>query len=150
MYDPSFVLSTHVFILAILFRHEAFFSPGLNKNPDLLGTFRIFPGEDEFCLPLRPDIQGMFIFRKAVKTITGWAMEKTRIPISMMSAWISSLGVLSGFEHNTIAYSLRYMAGNNMDKNGRLLPHAFCISRWDIRLPTLSHWQPLSAETCGT
>jgi hypothetical protein len=122
MYDPSLVLSSHVFILAILFRHEAFLSPGLNKNPDLSGTFRIFPVEDKLRLPLRPEIQEMFLFRKAARKLSGWGMGKDRNPISVMSAWISSLEVLSGFEHNTITHSLRYIAGNGMDRNGISLP----------------------------
>ncbi|KAI0448477.1 hypothetical protein F5B21DRAFT_510101 [Xylaria acuta] len=38
------------------------------------------------------------------------------ITSNMMGAWVRKIGELSGFEHSTVCYSLRYMAGNTMDR----------------------------------
>lgn len=63
-----------------------------------------------------------YVFRRAEKGIMGFYMdpEMRSKPITraMMGKWISAVGKLSGFEHNTIAYSLRYMAGNSLDRDG--------------------------------
>lgn len=37
--------------------------------------------------------------------------------LSLFSEWIATVGRLAGFEYNTIAYSLRYMAGNSLNQN---------------------------------
>lgn len=41
MFDPSLLLSPHVFFLAILFRHRAFLSETLNDNPHMLSEFSL-------------------------------------------------------------------------------------------------------------
>jgi hypothetical protein len=53
-----------------------------------------------------------------VNTISGWQMGKEPIALPTMCNWICRIGMLAGFEFNTIAYSLRYMAGNSLDQNG--------------------------------
>ncbi|KAI0465727.1 hypothetical protein F4859DRAFT_507826 [Xylaria cf. heliscus] len=99
IYDPSLLLSPHVFLLAILYRHRAFETENLNTSPAILNKLRIHPSRNEFPLHLRSNLNNIFIFRRAVKSIT------------------RRIGVLLGFEHNTISYNLRYMAGNNLDQN---------------------------------
>ena len=69
-------------------------------------------------LSFRPEILNTYIFRKPVKTSSGHRMGTERLTQDMVSKWISTMGMLSGFEHSTMAYDLRYMAGNSLDRNG--------------------------------
>lgn len=117
MYDPSLLLSPHVFLLAILYRHRAFKSERLNDNLGLLDSLKLSPSENEMRLALKPEIMDKFIFRRALKTPFGYDISDETISLAMMSEWISTVGRLAGFEYNTIAYSLRYMAGNSLDQN---------------------------------
>lgn len=59
-----------------------------------------------------------YVFRKPVRTEMGFQMSEEPMKKGMMTQLIHRIGELSGFEYNTISYSLRYMAGNNMDRNG--------------------------------
>ncbi|KAI8954520.1 C2H2 finger domain protein [Xylaria longipes] len=117
IYDPSLLLSPHVFLLAILYRHRAFETEDLNASPAILNKLRIHPSGNEFPLYLRPELDNVFIFRRAAKSMTGYTISDAPIGYDMMSKWIKRIGVLLGFEHNTISYNLRYMAGNNLDQN---------------------------------
>ncbi|KAJ2981518.1 hypothetical protein NUW58_g6667 [Xylaria curta] len=117
IYDPSLLLSPHVFLLAILYRYRAFETEGLNASLATLNKLRIYPSGNEFPLHLRPDFDNVFIFCRAAKSITGYTISDAPIGYDMMSKWIKRIGVLLGFEHNTISYNLRYMAGNNLDQN---------------------------------
>ncbi|KAI1420208.1 hypothetical protein F5Y12DRAFT_773975, partial [Xylaria sp. FL1777] len=38
--------------------------------------------------------------------------------IATMKGWVERIGKLAGFKDTTINYSLRYMAGNSLDRNG--------------------------------
>ncbi|RWA10320.1 hypothetical protein EKO27_g4770 [Xylaria grammica] len=117
IYDPSLLLSPHVFLLAILYRHRAFETEDLNASPALLNKLRIHPSGNEFPLHLRPDLDNVFIFRRAARSLTGYTISDDPITYNMMGGWIRRIGVLLGFEDNTISYNLRYMAGNNLDQN---------------------------------
>lgn len=61
-FDPSVLLSPHVFLLGILFRHRAFRSEPLNDSPDKLSTINIFKGEDELLLPLKEELRDVCVF----------------------------------------------------------------------------------------
>lgn len=121
MFDPSLLLSPHVFLLAILFRHEAFVSEQLNKNPHRLGELRIHPSTNELALPFKEEVQDKYVFRQCDKTSTGFVMSDKPISQGMMSSWVRRIGKLLGFKRNTICYNLRYMAGNNLDQDGTCL-----------------------------
>ncbi|KAK1658505.1 C2H2 finger domain-containing protein [Colletotrichum godetiae] len=117
MFDPSLLLSPHVFLLGILFRHRAFRAPSLT-SPDQLKKLDICPGELELPLPLREDLDDTYIFRRAILTTTGYVLS-TNEPISeaMMGAWFKRIGELLGLEYPTILYSLRYNAANEFDQS---------------------------------
>ncbi|KAG8157653.1 hypothetical protein KVR01_012315 [Diaporthe batatas] len=117
MCDPSLLLSPHVFLLALAFRHRAFKSPSLNQNPHELGQLRIHPGEKEMELAFRPGILDTYIFRNPIRDAMGYRMGEARLSQGTISKCISTVGMLSGFEHPTMAYGLRYMAGNSMDRD---------------------------------
>ncbi|KAF7521542.1 hypothetical protein G7054_g12426 [Neopestalotiopsis clavispora] len=117
IHDPSLLLSPHVFLLAVLFRHRAFKAEALNDSPNILHTLKV--PQDCFELPLsfKDDIKDKFVFRQAIKTSGGYQMSDTAITYSTMKEWIKRIGMLCGFETNTICYVLRYWAGNNLDQS---------------------------------
>ncbi|KAK5637510.1 hypothetical protein RRF57_013225 [Xylaria bambusicola] len=117
IYDPSLLLSPHVFLLAILFKHRAFLSDGLNNNPDSLHKLQIYPGAKQLRLALKPEIEEKFIFRAPLKEFRGFRLSERSLPYSSMNQWIRRIGILLGFQNNTLCYSLRYMAGNNLDQS---------------------------------
>ncbi|OAQ57486.1 C2H2 finger domain-containing protein [Pochonia chlamydosporia 170] len=117
MFDPSLLLSPHAFLLGILFRHQAF-RASLLTSPMQLDELDIHPGERELPLPLRSDLKEVGIFRRAVKTLTGYEMSATKtITNGMMASWIKRVGEIMGLQYETIPYSLRYNAANEFDQS---------------------------------
>lgn len=110
--------SPHVFLLGILFRHRAFLAEPLNDNPGALAHLDIHEGEFELLLPLKKELENVPVFRRTEQTLTGCRMSQEPISLSMISGWVKRIGELLGFEYSTICYSLRYMAGNKMDRSG--------------------------------
>ena len=118
MFDPCLLLSPHVFLLGILFRHRAFLAPTLT-SPRQLDNLDIHLGEHELLLPLKDDLNEVCVFRRAVQTLTGYTMSPNEpISYAMMAAWIRRIGEILGVEYTTIPYSLRYNAGNGFDQSG--------------------------------
>ncbi|KAH8654664.1 hypothetical protein BGZ61DRAFT_524198 [Ilyonectria robusta] len=115
MFDPTLLLSPHAFLLGILFRHRAFQASNLVSAAQL-DNLDIHPDERELRLPLRDDLDDVPLFRRAVKTATGFEMSLTEpITYGMMAAWIKRIGEILGRLYTTICYSLRYNAGNELD-----------------------------------
>lgn len=115
LFEPTLLLSPHVFLFGILFRHKAFRAWKL-ISASQLDTVEIHPDERELRLPLREDLDNVYIFRRAVKTLKGFEMSLTEpITYGMMSGWIKKIGELLGRLYTTICYSLRYNAGNELD-----------------------------------
>ena len=52
IYDPTLVLSPHVFLLRILFKAQAFKSPSIN-SPERLYSLGVLDGLNEQLLPLK-------------------------------------------------------------------------------------------------
>lgn len=126
MYNPSLLLSPHVFLLAILFRNRAFNSKSLNNNPHPISTLNCHPGSNQLRLTLKDEIGDEFLFRQFVRGVAGYEMDPTPpLTQSITGKWIKSIGQLLGFETNTIAYNLRYFAGNSLDQSGELVPLCF-------------------------
>ncbi|KAG6358485.1 hypothetical protein INS49_014369 [Diaporthe citri] len=71
IYDDTLLLSPHVFLLGILFRHNAFRSESLNKNPGALADLRIWKDDKELLIPLRRDLDEVPLFRRYEETLTG-------------------------------------------------------------------------------
>lgn len=117
MFDPSLILSPHIFLLGILFRHRAFRAPSLT-SPQQLDGLDIHPSERELPLPLREDLRDTYIFRRAFETLTGYELSPVKpISYAMMASWVKRIGEILGIEYTTISYSLRYNAGNAWDES---------------------------------
>lgn len=78
IFDPSFLLSPHASLLGGLFRRKAFRASHLT-SPKQLDELDIHAGKRELPLPLRSDLKDVCIFRRAVKTLTGYEMLTTKI-----------------------------------------------------------------------
>ncbi|KAI0410839.1 C2H2 finger domain protein [Xylaria grammica] len=118
MWDPSLLLSPHVFILGVLFANRAFAAPNLNC-PEILSRLAIHPDEQELPLPPKSGLDKMLVFRKAIKTLTGYVMSESEgLPYSTMAPWIRVIGELTGFKVTTIPYNLRYNAAYEFDQSG--------------------------------
>lgn len=123
LFDDSLVLSPHIFLEGILFKHHAFEAPSLTC-PEAVSRLDIHPGEWELPLPLKSELNDICIFRRAVKMLIGYEMSPDKpISYSMMREWIKRVGELTGFEVPTIPYNLRYNAANAFDRSSMFLSY---------------------------
>lgn len=101
----------------------------------MLSQLQIHPSANELHIPLKEEMKGRYIFRRYEKTSAGFSMSLDK-PISpgMMGGWVKRVGELLGFERNTICYNLRYMAGNNLDQQGKSFEFPFIDSQGCERL----------------
>lgn len=126
MFDLTLLLSPHAFLLGVLFRHRAFRASNLVSALQL-DNLDIHPDERELRLPLRDDLDDVPLFRRAVKTATGFKMSLTEpITYGMMAPWIKRIGEILGRLYTTICYSLRYNAGNELDGSRKF--HDFLLT----------------------
>ena len=115
------MLSPHIFLLGLLFAHQAFDVPEFS-SPDMIDRLEIWPGEQELPLPIKESMRNVPVFRRAVKTWTGWEMSPDQaLSYGTMTGWIKRIGVLTGF-FMVIAYNLRYNAANEFDQSGKVAP----------------------------
>jgi hypothetical protein len=120
LFDPSLLLNAHVFLVGILFRHQVF-RAGKLTSPRQLNELDIHPGEYELPIPLKKNMRDVYIFRRAIKTLTGFEISETEpITYGMMRSWQVSIGRLLGID--TVLYSLRYNAANEFDQSGTFRP----------------------------
>ncbi|KAK1989918.1 C2H2 finger domain-containing protein, partial [Colletotrichum falcatum] len=120
MFDPSLLLSPHVFLLGILFHHKAFRASSLT-TPYQLKELDIHDGELELALPLREDLNNVYIFRRAILTNAGYVLSDNQpITAAVLGKWFQRIGELLGFEHPAIHYTLRYNAANVMDQSANV------------------------------
>ncbi|KAI4592129.1 hypothetical protein KJ359_011504, partial [Pestalotiopsis sp. 9143b] len=123
--DPSLLLSPHVFLLGILFRHRAFRARSL-VSIQQVERLDIYPDEQELVLPLRQELNDIWLFRKAIKTSTGHEISATEpITYSIMAGTMKTIGKILGNAYDTIPYNLRYNAANEFDQN----PHVTSATR---------------------
>lgn len=148
LFDPALILSPHVFLLAILFRHEAFDSDDLNNNPHRLSELDIHPEASELPFHIKEEMKDRFIFRQCEKLSTGWEMCEKPITPGMMGATVKRIGRILGFKRNTICYSLRYMAGNNLNESGMYSQFDFAVL-WRT-VPQKQHMLNIIDGVCDT
>lgn len=97
IFDPSLILSPHVFLLGITFPDRAFLAPNLS-SPEPLSKLDIPPGCNAMPLPFDPRIYDVYVFRRSARTLTGWKISPD-LPLqySTLSPWIKTLGEITGF-----------------------------------------------------
>lgn len=120
MYDESLAFSPHVFLLGVLFRDRAFAAYNLTSQEEL-SRLCIPPSRNELPLRLDKELDDIPVFRKAVRTLDGWAVSPDEpLPYSTLLPWIRMLGQITGFAQVTRPYSLRYGGGKAFNENGKL------------------------------
>ncbi|KAK3081938.1 hypothetical protein LTS18_011177, partial [Coniosporium uncinatum] len=119
IFDPSLILSPHVFLLGLIFADGAFLAPN-PTSPDQLSKLDIPPGCNALPLPLDPRMDDVYVFRRSVRTRTGWKVSPDlSLPRWTVSPWIKRLGEITGFLQVARPYCLRYGAGKAFDDNGQ-------------------------------
>ncbi|KAI0103261.1 hypothetical protein GGR51DRAFT_524401 [Nemania sp. FL0031] len=83
----------------------------------MLKTVRIYDREPELRLPLKNELRNVPIFRRANQNVYGYRITSTPITLPIMSFRVRKIGELVGYKNNTICYSLRYIAGSNLDQS---------------------------------
>lgn len=117
------LLSPHVFLLALLFRHTAFDEESGLTCPEDIEKLDIHAGENELPLPLRSDLVDVFIFRRAIQTLTGYEISPNKpVTYNMMARWIKVISVILGIAYTVICYCLRYLTGNSLDQSCMFSP----------------------------
>jgi hypothetical protein len=66
IYDPTLVLSPHVFLLGMLFKAQAFKDPVIN-SPEKLYSLNVLDRLGEQRLPLKEELNEEFVFCRAVR-----------------------------------------------------------------------------------
>lgn len=129
IYDPSMLLGPNIFLLAIISKQRVFTANALNNDPNLLSTLMV--PEDCFELPLlfRDEVKRRHVFRQAAKTTQGlcYMLFQTSLCLicSFMKDWFKRIGMLSGFETNTICCVLRSWEENNLNQRSKLQRNIF-------------------------
>ncbi|KAL4891366.1 hypothetical protein BDV59DRAFT_203545 [Aspergillus ambiguus] len=122
IFDPSLVLSPHVFLLGILFADRAFDrleGEEVLVSASQIPRLRIRDGCNELPLHLDPALDDVPIFRISERTLQGILISPDKpLPYTTIEPWVKKIGVITGFPQVTRPYSLRYGAGTALDSSG--------------------------------
>lgn len=118
IFDPSLVLSPHVFLLGLILADGAFAAPNLT-SAEQFSRLDIRPGTNQLPLLLKPSMDNIPVFRKSITAAYGTEISEiepllytTPLPLC------KTLGVLTGFPQIHRPYGLRYGAGNAFNQSG--------------------------------
>ncbi|KAI9771037.1 MAG: hypothetical protein M1839_002973 [Geoglossum umbratile] len=118
IFDPSLILSPHVFLLGLIFADRAFAAPNLTSAGQLSGL-DIRPGYQQLELLLRPSMLDVPVFRKSVRTGYGYEISPHEpLSYATLLSLMKAVGVIAGFLQPTRPYCLRYGAGNEFNQSG--------------------------------
>ncbi|CAG8076758.1 unnamed protein product [Penicillium salamii] len=122
IFDPSLVLSPHVFLLGLLFADRAFDRVDGEEVLVLasqLPRLQIRDECNELRLQLDPAMDDVPVFRMSERTFNGIGISPNRpLPYSTLEPWVKKMGVITGIRQVTRPYSLRYGAGTALDNSG--------------------------------
>lgn len=133
IFDPSLVLSPHVFLLGILFADRAFDRVDGEEvlvSASQLPRLQIREQCNELRLQLDPELDDVPVFRMSERTLSGIGISPSKaLPYSTLEPWVKRMGVLTGIKQITRPYSLRYGAGSALDGSGKYLDDLLKPSR---------------------
>ncbi|KAJ5248104.1 hypothetical protein N7524_012064 [Penicillium chrysogenum] len=122
IFDPSLVLSPHVFLLGLLFADRAFKrvdGEEVLTSAGQLPRLHIRDGCNELPLLLDPALDDVPVFRQTERTLQGIGISTDKcLPYSTLLPWVKSVGSITGFRQVARPYSLRYGAGKALDNSG--------------------------------
>ncbi|OJD28259.1 hypothetical protein ACJ73_00338 [Blastomyces percursus] len=117
IYDPTLVLSPHIFLLGMLFHIRAFKSPGIRRPEDLY-SLGVLNGLNQQELPLRDDLADLFVFCSAVREGGGVRItHETWLTTASVRARMKKGGEITGFHQVTKPYVLRDAAANGFNES---------------------------------
>ncbi|KAM3068918.1 hypothetical protein ACMFMG_004092 [Clarireedia jacksonii] len=117
LYDPSLVLSPHVYLLSLIFADDAFEALG-PISPEEFSRLYVLDFKNEQRVPLKSELDDVYIFRQARKTPYGVEVPfDSPLNYSTLLPWVKDIGWLIGLI-NVIPYGLRYNAAAEFDANG--------------------------------
>ncbi|OJD22468.1 hypothetical protein ACJ73_06185 [Blastomyces percursus] len=117
IYDPTLVLSPHIFLLGMLFHIRAFKSPGIRRPEDLY-RLGVLNGLNQQELPLRDDLADLFVFCSAVREGGGVRIaHEIRLTTASVRARMKKGGEITGFEQVTKPYVLRDAAAKGFNES---------------------------------
>ncbi|CAG8036080.1 unnamed protein product [Penicillium olsonii] len=122
IFDPSLVLSPHVFLLGLLFADSDFKrvdGEEVLTSAGQLPRLHIRDGCNELPLLLDPALDDVPVFRQTERTLQGIGISTDKcLPYSTLLPWVKSVGSITGFRQVARPYSLRYGAGKALDNSG--------------------------------
>ncbi|KAH2023468.1 hypothetical protein KXV65_000697, partial [Aspergillus fumigatus] len=122
IFDPSLVLSPHVFLLGLLFADRAFDRVDGEEvlvSANQLPRLRIPDECNELPLRLDPKLDDVPVFRMSERTLQGIGISPNKaLPYSTLEPWVKIIGAITGFRQITRPYGLRYGAGTALDSSG--------------------------------
>ncbi|KAJ5974897.1 hypothetical protein N7481_008604 [Penicillium waksmanii] len=122
IFDPSLVLSPHVFLLGLLFADRAFGRVDGEEvlvSASQLSQIRIREECNELKLQLDSAMDDVPVFRMSERTLNGIGISPAKpLPYSTLEPWVKKIGAITGIRQVTRPYSLRYGAGTALDNSG--------------------------------
>lgn len=122
IFDPSLVLSPHVFLLGLLFSDRAFKRVEGDEvlvSAEQLPRLHIRDECNELPLLLDPALDDVPVFRQTERTLQGIGISASKsLPYSTLLPWVKKIGSITGFRQVARPYSLRYGAGKALDNSG--------------------------------
>ncbi|RYN85694.1 hypothetical protein AA0119_g13215 [Alternaria tenuissima] len=116
IFDPSLVLSPHVFLLGLMFADKAFSISEL--TPENLYTLDIRPGCNQLNVPIREEVADLCVFRRYTQTATKLTISDEQLSYATVKTHMQDVGEITGFKAVAKPYCLRYGAANAFDKDG--------------------------------
>ncbi|TQB67628.1 hypothetical protein MPDQ_005096 [Monascus purpureus] len=122
IFDPSLVLSPHVFLLGLIFADRAFDrveGEEVLVSASQIPRLRIRDGCNELPLRIDPALDDVPIFRMSERTLQGISISPYKpLPYTTIEPWVKKMGAITGFPQVTRPYSLRYGARTALDSSG--------------------------------
>jgi hypothetical protein len=117
IYDPTLVLSPHVFLLGMLFKARAFKSPSID-SPERLYSLGVLDGLNEQPLPLKEELDDDFVFCQAVREANGVRIaHEVQLTSASVRYRMKKGGQITGFAQVTKPYVLRDGAAKTLNES---------------------------------
>ncbi|CRG92724.1 Putative membrane protein ycf1 [Talaromyces islandicus] len=110
IFDPTLVLSPHIFLLGMLFRRKAFKSENVN-GPESLYQLGVLRGLNRQDLPLKDEFLDQYVFCQAIRESDGVRVAlDQQLGGGSLRYRLRRGGEITGFEQIMKPYALRYGA----------------------------------------
>ena len=121
IYDPTLVLSPHVFLLGMLFKARAFKSPSIDC-PERLYSLGVLDSLNEQALPLKEELDDNFVFCQAVREAHSVRIAyEVQLTSASVRYRMKKGGQITGFAQVTKPYVLRDGAAKALNESRKCL-----------------------------